>query len=169
MLPVRRTSARAVLAPALQLPGHASAHRIIAVGHAHIDTAWLWPFRETDAQVRPHVRIRGPADGRDARLPASFARRPRSTGGSKTGSPTCSPGIREKVAAGQWIPVGGMWVEPDMNLPSGESIVRQLVHGQRAFEQWFGRRCTEVWIPDVFGYPAFAPPDLRSRRGASGS
>ncbi len=50
-----------------------------------------------------------------------------------------------------------MWVEPDMNLPSGESIVRQLVHGQRFFEEHFGRRCTEVWIPDAFGYPASLP------------
>ena len=65
--------------------------------------------------------------------------------------------ITDKVAAGQWIPVGGMWVEPDMNLPSGESIVRQIVHGQRFFESHFGRRCDEVWIPDVFGYPAGLP------------
>ena len=65
--------------------------------------------------------------------------------------------MQEKAAAGQWIPVGGMWVEADMNLPSGESIVRQLVHGQRFFEEHFGRRCREVWIPDVFGYPASLP------------
>src|SRR5690606_15788308 len=58
--------------------------------------------------------------------------------------------ITSKVAAGQWVPVGGMWVEPDMNLPSGESLVRQIVFGQRYFEQTFGRRCSEVWIPDVF-------------------
>ena len=65
--------------------------------------------------------------------------------------------MQEKAAAGQWIPVGGMWVEADMNLASGESIVRQLVHGQRFFEEHFGRRCREVWIPDVFGYPASLP------------
>ena len=55
------------------------------------------------------------------------------------------------------MPVGGMWVEADMNLPSGESLVRQIVFGQRYFEEKFGRRCTEVWIPDVFGYPAGLP------------
>ncbi len=65
--------------------------------------------------------------------------------------------IVDKVDDGQWIPVGGMWVEPDMNLPSGESIVRQIVHGQRWFEEHLGRRCSEVWIPDVFGYPAGLP------------
>ncbi|HAN37039.1 MAG TPA: alpha-mannosidase, partial [Acidimicrobiaceae bacterium] len=65
--------------------------------------------------------------------------------------------IRERVATGQWQPVGAMWVEADMNLPSGESLVRQLVYGQRYFESRFGRRCNEVWIPDVFGYPASLP------------
>jgi alpha-mannosidase len=65
--------------------------------------------------------------------------------------------IRSRVTEGRFVPVGGMWVEPDMNLPSGESIVRQLVHGQRWFESRFGARCREVWIPDVFGYPATLP------------
>ena len=55
------------------------------------------------------------------------------------------------------MPVGGMWVEADMNLPSGESLVRQIVFGQRYFEEKFGQRCEEVWIPDVFGYPAGLP------------
>ncbi len=66
------------------------------------------------------------------------------------------------MAAGQWIPVGGQWVEADMNLPSGESLVRQIVHGQRFFEEHFGVRCTEVWIPDVFGYPAGLPQVFRA-------
>ena len=65
--------------------------------------------------------------------------------------------IIAKVAAGQWVPVGGMWVEADMNLPSGESIARQIVHGQRWFAEHFGVTCTEVWIPDVFGYPGSLP------------
>ncbi|MGI9578754.1 MAG: alpha-mannosidase, partial [Microthrixaceae bacterium] len=61
------------------------------------------------------------------------------------------------VESGRWIPVGGMWVEADMNLPSGESLVRQMVHGQRYFESRFDIRCDEVWIPDVFGYPGNLP------------
>ncbi|HEY5874629.1 MAG TPA: glycoside hydrolase family 38 C-terminal domain-containing protein, partial [Ilumatobacteraceae bacterium] len=150
------TSARAVLAPALQLPAHASAHRIIAVGHAHIDTAWLWPLRETERKcVRTFASaVRLMDEMPDFRLVCSQAAQYRWI---EDQFPGLFTRIKEKVAAGQWIPVGGMWVEPDMNLPSGESIVRQLVHGQRAFEQWFGRRCTEVWIPDVFGYPGSLP------------
>jgi alpha-mannosidase len=65
--------------------------------------------------------------------------------------------IAAKVDAGQWVPVGGMWVEADMNLPSGESIARQIVHGQRWFAEHFGTTCSEVWIPDVFGYPGSLP------------
>ncbi len=148
--------ARSVLAPALALPARSGGHQVVAVGHAHIDTAWLWPLRET---VRKCARTFASAvrlmddhpayrftcsqaaqyDWIERRYPALFAR------------------IVEKVRAGRWRPAGGMWVEADMNLPSGESLVRQFVHGQRYFESRFGVRCTEVWIPDVFGYPASMP------------
>ena len=70
--------------------------------------------------------------------------------------------IRDKVATGQWHPVGGMWVEADMNLPSGESLVRQLVYGQRYFESQVRHAVHEVWIPDVFGYPASLPQIFRA-------
>jgi alpha-mannosidase len=148
--------ARRALQPALALPARAGAHQVVAVGHAHIDTAWLWPLRET---VRKCARTFASAtrmmdaypeyrfvcsqavqyQWMEDRYPALFER------------------IRERVAGGQWQPVGGMWVEADMNLPSGESLVRQMVYGQRYFESRFGARCKEVWIPDVFGYPASLP------------
>ncbi|MEY2754082.1 MAG: hypothetical protein RJB65_440 [Actinomycetota bacterium] len=153
--------ARALLAPALQRHARDGAHHVIGVGHAHIDSAWLWPLRET---VRKCARTFASAtrmmdtypeyrfvcsqavqyQWMEDRYPALFER------------------IRERVASGQWQPVGGMWVEADMNLPSGESIVRQLVHGQRYFESRFGVRCAEVWIPDVFGYPASMPQIYRA-------
>ena len=148
--------ARRALAPALADRPASSAHEVVAVGHAHIDTAWLWPLRET---VRKCARTFASAtlmmdlypeyrfvcsqaaqyEWIEQRYPALFER------------------IRERVARGQWQPVGGMWVEADMNLPSGESLVRQLVYGQRYFESRFGARHREVWIPDVFGYPASLP------------
>ena len=143
--------------PALAMPARSSAHRIIATGHAHIDTAWLWPIRETKRKCDAHVRVGRAADGRAPRVPVRRARRPSSTRGSRSANPSCSPASPPRSTSGQWIPIGGMWVESDMNLPSGESLVRQIVHGQRYFEQHFGRRCTEVWIPDVFGYPAGLP------------
>ncbi|MEI7618734.1 MAG: glycoside hydrolase family 38 C-terminal domain-containing protein, partial [Actinomycetota bacterium] len=63
----------------------------------------------------------------------------------------------ERAKEGRFIPVGGMWVEADTNLPSGESLARQFLHGQRFFEEHYGTTCEEVWIPDVFGYPASLP------------
>jgi alpha-mannosidase len=69
--------------------------------------------------------------------------------------------VRAKVAAGQLVPVGGSWVEPDCNLPAGESLLRQLVHGQRFFEERFGVRCREFWSPDAFGYCNQLPQLLR--------
>src|SRR6266849_1984615 len=75
----------------------------------------------------------------------------------KESYPTIFEGIRQKVAAGQWEPVGSMWVEADCNLPSGEALVRQFVHGKRFFMQEFGVDTRELWLPDVFGYPASLP------------
>ena len=59
------------------------------------------------------------------------------------------------------MPVGGTWIEPDCNLPSGESLVRQFLYGQRFFEREFGRRCREFWNPDVFGYNGQLPQIMR--------
>ena len=59
------------------------------------------------------------------------------------------------------MPVGGTWIEPDCNLPSGESLVRQFLYGQRFFEREFGRRCNEFWNPDVFGYNGQLPQIMR--------
>ncbi len=150
------SAARAQLAPALAVPARASAHNIVAVGHAHIDTAWLWPLRET---IRKCSRTFSSAvalmdDYPEYNFVCSQAAQYE---WMERLYPDVFAGIKAKVAAGQWHPVGGMWVEADMNIPSGESIARQLVFGQRYFESRFGRRCTEVWIPDVFGYPGSLP------------
>jgi alpha-mannosidase len=150
-------AARRVLAPALAEDfGDAVRHHAVAIGHAHIDTAWLWPMRET---VRKCIRTFASAvalmdDYPDYRFCASSAQH---YTWIEERQPELFAAIAERVARGQWVPVGGMWVEADMNLPSGESLVRQIVFGQRYFEERFGARCTEVWIPDVFGYPAGLP------------
>ena len=153
-------AARAVLAPALALPARSGAHRVVAAGHAHIDSAWLWPVRET---IRKCARTFASAtrmmdDDPAYRFVCSQAVQYQ---WMEDHYPALFQRIRERVANGQWQPVGAMWVEADMNLPSGESLVRQLVHGQRYFEVRFGVRCKEVWIPDVFGYPASLPQLFR--------
>jgi len=155
---VRATAsdARKLLRPALDLPARASSMRVIGVGHAHIDSAWLWPIRET---VRKCARtfasaVRVMDEHPDYRFVCSQAAQ---YDWMERHYPALFERIRAKVAGGQFVPVGGMWVEADMNLPSGESLIRQMVHGQRYFESRFGLRCREVWIPDVFGYPASLP------------
>ena len=149
-------AARKKLQPALALHARDGAHHVVAVGHAHIDSAWLWPIRET---VRKCARTFASATRMmdiypEYRFVCSQAVQ---YDWMERDYPTVFERIRERVATGQWQPVGAMWVEADMNLPSGESLVRQLVYGQRYFESRFGKRCDEVWIPDVFGYPASLP------------
>ena len=70
--------------------------------------------------------------------------------------------IKERVAAGQWEPIGSMWVETDCNIPSGESLVRQILNGKQFFSEEFGYDTRDAWIPDVFGYSAALPQILRS-------
>ncbi|MDY7100287.1 MAG: glycoside hydrolase family 38 C-terminal domain-containing protein [Actinomycetota bacterium] len=148
--------ARDVLAPALALPARASAHRIVATGHAHIDTAWLWPLRETRRKCARTFAsaVRMMDTNPEYRFVCSQAVQ---YSWIEERHPVLFDRIKAKATAGQWVPVGGMWVEPDMNLPSGESIVRQLVVGQRYFTEHFSEPCREIWIPDVFGYPASLP------------
>jgi alpha-mannosidase len=149
--------ARRLIAPALAEDfGDAARHRAVAIGHAHIDTAWLWPMRETK---RKCTRTFASAvalmdDYPEYKFCCSSAQH---YAWIEERHPDLFATISERVERGQWVPVGGMWVEADMNLPSGESLVRQIVFGQRYFEEHFGERCSEVWIPDVFGYPAGLP------------
>ncbi len=149
-------AARAELAPALAVPARASAHRVAAIGHAHIDTAWLWPLRET---VRKCTRTFSSAvELMDAYPEYRFAcSQAAQYAWIEERHPELFARIQARAAEGRWVPVGGMWVEADMNLPGGESLVRQLVHGQRYFASRFGSPCREIWIPDVFGYPGTLP------------
>ena len=150
-------AARRSIAPSMaEEVGGSSRHRSVAIGHAHIDTAWLWPLRETKRKVtRTFASAAALMDNYpEYKFCASSAQH---YTWIEERHPELFAKIVDRVERGQWVPVGGMWVESDMNLPSGESLVRQIVFGQRYFEDRFGVRCTEVWIPDVFGYPAGLP------------
>jgi len=153
-------AARTVLAPLFERHATDHAHRVSAVGHAHIDSAWLWPLRETKRKCTrtfasavtlmdeyPEYRFACSQAAQYAWIeehqPELFAR------------------LAEKVAEGRFLPVGSMWVEADANLPSGESLARQLVWGRRWFLDHFGEGVEPgnriVWIPDVFGYAGNLP------------
>ncbi|HWE10372.1 MAG TPA: glycoside hydrolase family 38 C-terminal domain-containing protein [Solirubrobacteraceae bacterium] len=139
---------------ATQAPG------LTAVGHAHIDTAWLWPLAETYRKLQ---RTLGTAlaymdEYPEYRFAFSQAQH---YAWIKERDRHLWERLRNKVAAGQVVPVGGSWVEPDLILPSGESLVRQLLLGQRFFERELGVRCEEFWAPDAFGYPGQLPQLIR--------
>ncbi|WOF23129.1 glycoside hydrolase family 38 C-terminal domain-containing protein [Microbacterium betulae] len=148
--------ARAALAPALASSATGSAHRVAAVGHAHIDSAWLWPVRET---VRKCARTFSNVLDLMDRYPdfvfaASSAQQYL---WMQESYPEIFDRIRARVAEGRWVPVGGMWVESDTNMPGGEALARQFVAGKGYFLRELGVETTEVWLPDSFGYSAALP------------
>jgi alpha-mannosidase len=130
-----------------------------AVGHAHIDTAWLWPLAETRRKcIRTFSSaLRYMEDYPDFIFACSQAQQYEWI---EEEQPALFERIRQRVEEGRFIPAGGSWVEPDCNLPSGESLVRQFLFGQRFFQNKFGVTCTEFWEPDVFGYSAALPQIL---------
>ncbi|HVN15903.1 MAG TPA: alpha-mannosidase [Anaerolineales bacterium] len=131
-------------------------HNLSAVGHAHIDTAWLWPMAETR---RKSARSFSSATQYMEMYPEyKYAcSQAQQYEWMKEQYPGLYERIKDKVKSGQFIPVGGTWVEPDCNIPSGESLVRQFLFGQRFFQQEFGITCNEFWNPDVFGYSGALP------------
>ncbi|MET0426621.1 MAG: glycoside hydrolase family 38 C-terminal domain-containing protein, partial [Actinoplanes sp.] len=140
----------------LASPAHASAHSIVAVGHAHLDSAWLWPTRETvrkAARTFSNVLTLMDADP-DFVFAASSAQQ---FAWVKQFYPDLFARIRARVQQGRFIPVGGMWVESDTNMPGGEALVRQFLLGQNFFLREFGVLSREAWLPDSFGFTPSLP------------
>jgi alpha-mannosidase len=136
---------------------------IAAVGNSHIDMAWLWPWTETVEVVRntfgtalqlmreyPGVKFTASAaqayEWIEEKYPAMFQE------------------IQQRVKEGRWEVIGGMWVEPDLNMPDGESLVRQILYGKRFFQQKFGKDIKIGWNPDSFGYN-WQLPQIYKRSG----
>ncbi|MDQ4490900.1 glycoside hydrolase family 38 C-terminal domain-containing protein [Sinomonas sp. ASV486] len=152
---------RAALAGVLASPAEASAHRIVATGHAHIDSAWLWPLRETQRKcARTFSNVVALMDrDPDLTFACSSAQQ---LAWIRDGYPQLFERIKEKAAEGRFVPVGGMWVEADTNMPGGEAMARQFVEGKRFFLAEFGVECEEAWLPDSFGYSAALPQIVRA-------
>jgi alpha-mannosidase len=152
--------AREILKPELAKKSNASDLKAYAVGHAHLDTAWLWPVSET---VRKCARTFSTQIALLEQYPdyvfgASQAQHYAFT---REHYPALFAKIKEQVAAGRWEVQGAMWVEPDCNLISGESMVRQLLYGKKFFEEELGVTPLNLWLPDVFGYSAALPQILK--------
>ena len=137
---------------------HAPATACVAVGHAHIDTAWLWPLRETRRKcVRSFANV--------LRLQERFGEfhflcsQAQQYAYVKEDAPEVYAQIARRVKEGRWEPGGAMWIEPDCTCPSGESFVRQIVHGTGFWEKEFGADGKQrfLYLPDTFGFPPCLP------------
>ncbi|QEU91016.1 alpha-mannosidase [Streptomyces kanamyceticus] len=149
-------AARAALAEVLARPAHASAHRVSAAGHAHIDSAWLWPLRETVRKAsRTFANVTALAEEYPELVFACS--QAQQYAWVKEHQPHIWDRIKKAVADGNWAPVGSMWVESDANMPGGEALARQITHGRRFFREEFGIETEEIWLPDSFGYTAAFP------------
>ncbi|MFF1496076.1 alpha-mannosidase [Streptomyces sp. NPDC058304] len=155
-VPGTAAAARARLAGVLAAPANASAHRISAVGHAHIDSAWLWPLRETVRKVsRTASNMVNLMDGHPEFVFAMS--QAQQLDWIKTHRPELFERVKKKIADGQFVPVGGMWVESDTNMVGGEAMARQFLYGKKFFLDEFGIETHNVWLPDSFGYTAAMP------------
>jgi alpha-mannosidase len=124
---------------------------IRAVGNSHIDMAWLWPWTETVEVVRNTFQsaLNLMREYPDFKFTMSSAR---TYEWMEEKYPDLFKEIKQRVQEGRWEVVGGMWVEPDLNMPAGESLVRQILVGKRYFQKTFGVDVKIGWNPDSFGY-----------------
>ncbi|USW54156.1 Putative glycoside hydrolase family 38 domain, galactose mutarotase-like domain superfamily [Septoria linicola] len=129
---------------------------VSGIGHCHIDTCWLWPWAETKRKVARSWSNQCDLLDRypEHRFCASQAQQYKWL---EQLYPYAYDRVKEHVKKGTFQPIGGSWVEHDTNMPSGESLVRQFLYGQRYFESRFGERCKTFWLPDTFGYSSQIP------------
>ncbi|GHA36220.1 alpha-mannosidase [Devosia pacifica] len=129
---------------------------ITAVGHTHLDVGWLWRVMHTrDKTGRSFATVLNLM----AEYPGFVFMYNQSVlfNFLKTDYPEIWEGLKEKVKSGQFEIEGAMWVEPDVNIASGEALVRQILRGKRFHQQEFGVTPKCVWLPDTFGYSANLP------------
>ena len=133
---------------------------LVATGHAHLDVQWFWPLWRTRQKVAHtvanalHLMERYPEYHFSMSQPEVYAL-------LRADAPELYARLKQRAAEGRFEPVGMMWLEPDCNLTSGESLVRQLTHGARFLAEEFGMLNHIVWLPDVFGYSAALPQLMR--------
>ncbi|NLO85541.1 MAG: alpha-mannosidase [Clostridiales bacterium] len=154
-------AARAYLAKHLyeDLAGH---DEIIAscIGHTHIDVAWWWTVEQTREKVgRSFATVLKLMD--EYPNYKFMSSQPQLYVFLKERYPELYAQVKERIKEGRWEPEGGMWVEADCNLASGESLVRQFIHGKRFFKDEFGVDNRILWLPDVFGYSGALPQIMR--------
>ncbi len=141
-------------------PPDASQHKLYMIGNAHIDIPWLWPWPEAMAVGLSTFRaaLDRMNEFPDFKFTASSAQLYE---WAAAADPSMMAEIRKRVAEGRWDVVGGWWIEPDVNIPNGESLIRQGLYGQRIFQQLLGRTARVGYNPDSFGHPGTLPQILK--------
>lgn len=151
-----------ILGRVLSSPAGGSATRCFAVGHAHLDTAWLWPIRETKRKV---LRTFSNQLENLERFPGYvfLASQTQHYAWAAERDPALFERIRRRVEEGRWEAGGGMWIEPDVNCVSGESLIRQTLVGEAWWRERFGDRGRQryLYLPDTFGFGSNLPQIMR--------
>ncbi|CEM62878.1 alpha-mannosidase [Treponema phagedenis] len=130
--------------------------RAACIGHTHIDIAWWWTVAQTrEKAIRSFATVLKLMDEYPDYL--FMSSQPFLYDAVKKRYPEVFERIKKQIKNKRWEPEGGMWVEADCNLPSGESFVRQFIHGKKFFKEEFGVDNKILWLPDVFGYSASLP------------
>ncbi len=137
--------------------------KIVGIGHSHIDMAWLWRLQHTreKAQRTFATVLNLMRQYPDYKYMHSS---PQLYKYLKDDAPEIFAEVKDRIKAGDWEITGGMWVEPDTNVPNGESLIRQLQFGKRYMKEEFGVDSKVVWLPDVFGY-SWALPQIMKKSG----
>lgn len=154
-------AARAILKPYLDRKGpQIPALTFYAVGHSHLDLAWLWPLRETR---RKAGRTFSTALANIKAYPDYIygASQPQQFEWVKRDYPKLFARVKDAVASGRIEVQGGMWVEADTNITGGESLVRQFYYGKKFWRDEFGKEVKTLWLPDVFGFSGALPQIMR--------
>ncbi len=137
-------------------PANASEYRFHMIGHAHIDPVWLWPWSEGMAVV--HSTFRSALDRMNETPDFAFiASSAQFYQWVAENDPEMLAEIKKRVEEGRWNIVGGWWVEPDVNIPGGEAMVRQGLYGQKTFQRLLGRKAKIAFNPDSFGHAGTLP------------
>ena len=130
------------------------------IGHTHIDVAWWWTVEQTREKVaRSFSTVLKLMD--EYPNYKFMSSQPQLYEFLKDRYPKLYDRIKERVKEGRWEPEGGMWLEADTNLTSGESLVRQFLYGKRFFKDEFDVDCKVLWLPDVFGYSGALPQIMK--------
>lgn len=135
--------------------------QVYSVGHTHIDIAWKWPIRQTrEKALRSFLTVLYLMDEYPDYI--FMSSQPQLYAYVKEECPEIYEKIKEKIKEKRWEPEGGMWVEADCNISSGESLIRQIFYGKKFFAEEFGQGDNVVlWLPDVFGYSAALPQIMK--------